>query len=266
MRHKSAVAFRRVIHSILFLIAGIFIAANLGIFNVSNVFIDALFTICWAIAWNTAAVHQLIFRSFALKNTITRQGSALILGTTPSTQSTIRASLVTTTAVIAMAMDLNRMQNVTISHGLRVQGSALWIINSINDLILSRKHEYRQEQNPEEVILFCNKKPSLFYALNAFVYLSGGVSYATALWLDATRSPLSTDSANRWIIPIPNLCWLLAAISLMELTLEIHFRKESQKNQIALTNIEVPTMILPKVESSAIPTEETIDQLAIKLA
>ena len=225
MRRETIIAARRLLSATFFFIAAVFIFANVGVFKISSLSsVDTILTIAWASCWALTAIHQIFYRgvvAYRASNAPEKeQKKNSILGLKRSTHSHIKSTLITTTATSACVMDFYRIQKPNLAHISRLTGSIAWLSLGIYEVWLASRHERKQEQNPHKEILPCGIRPSVYYAIHATIYMLIGITYAIAVWSDDENSPLAVSPTVGWIIPVPNICWLLAGLNELSRTMQ----------------------------------------------
>lgn len=236
MKLSAIYSIRRLLSAVLFLIAGIFIAINIGVFKASSIgTIDSILTVCWGACWVITAIHNIYYRAIVAKRAITNDADSpimndRILGLRRSTHSQIKSILATTTAASSLIMDSYKAINTpTQTQLLRVAGSILWVQHGMFETWLAVRHERKQEDHPDRSIQPCGVKPSIYHVFNTCLYLSAGLTYSVALWTDKTFSPLTIAPEKAWIMPIPNSCWLLAAVNEVTRTVQVLISEEEKR-------------------------------------
>lgn len=279
MKQKAVFALRRFMNAILFFIAGIFIAVNLGVFGFSGspAVLTGL-TITWSVAWCVTSIHLLLYRGVLAKRHLCSDKKAEkkinqeIIALRHSTHSKIRACLTTGTAVAAMAMDLYKIQQPTPAHIARVIGSTIWINLGVYEIWLAGKYERKQENQPNKIVRPCNLRISTHHMICAVIFFTAGVCYAIGVWTDDDRSPLKVDASQAWLIPIPNLCWLLAALNELTrmfeviLTEPVIISQESEhdsENDIEAVHV---TEVQPEVKPEAVHVTEAQPEVEPELS
>ena len=236
MTRARIAALRRLTSASFFFTGSIFNFVNLFLFSLNSGSISVILESLWCFAWFVTAIHQLGYRGIIAVRTFRQNDTPPYI----PMHSLVKSSLITSTASAALIMDGYRVANPTTSHIMRTLGSIAWVGIGSMEIALVRKHEFKEANNPRDIIRFYNIRPSVYYALHACLYLSAGICYAVAVWTDEEHAPQDISPELAWIRPIPNLCWLLAGINEVTRTLENAAREHITAN----AEIRSPNILL----------------------